>query len=49
MKKTKCVVAIVIGLAFALPPTLVMARTYADKSAYSMIATSKYYFLAPLD
>jgi hypothetical protein len=35
MNKTICVVAIVIGLAFALPPTLVMARTSADKSAKS--------------
>jgi hypothetical protein len=35
MKKTNCVVAIVIGLAFALSPTLVMARTPADKSAKS--------------
>jgi hypothetical protein len=35
MKKTNCVVAIVMGLAFALPPTLVMARTSADKSVKS--------------
>jgi hypothetical protein len=35
MKNTNCVVAIVIGLAFALPPTLVVARTSADKSAKS--------------
>jgi hypothetical protein len=35
MKKTNCVVPIVMGLAFALPPTLAMARASADKSAKS--------------
>ncbi len=35
MKKTNCIVALVIGIAFALLPTLVMARTSADKSAKS--------------
>ena len=35
MKRTNRVIAIVIGLAFALPPTLVMARTCTDNSAKS--------------
>ncbi len=34
MKKTNCVVAIVMGLAFALPPTFAVART-SDKSTKS--------------
>jgi hypothetical protein len=35
MKKTSYIVAIAIGLAFALSPTLVMAKTFAGKSAKS--------------
>ena len=35
MKKTSCFVAIAIGLAFALSPTLVMAKTPAGESAKS--------------